>query len=174
MLEFLTNVMKLTLILIFLISSITKLSNLKNFVNGVIEYNVVPRNLSRFYGYSLPFIELVSSVMIFFHKSSYYGLALTLLMLVSFFIAVSKVIKSKRVITCSCFGNFLDSKVDLFSIYRIGALIVLNVLAIILSILYSSNFSATSLIFSVVIVLIYLLSQIIWNEYRKNIKLLET
>lgn len=173
MLELAGSILKVVFFLIFLISSVPKLANIKKFVDGVIEYRVVPRKLSVMYGYTLPVIELFASILIIFHSSSFYGFMMTLLLLVSFLIADIMVIKSKRSVTCSCFGNFLESQVDIFSLYRNGALIVLNVLAIGVTWFQHSIYSAASLVLGIVIVFIYFLSQKIWNDYKKNMKLLK-
>lgn len=173
MLELVGSILKVVFLLIFLISSIPKLANIKKFVDSVIEYRVVPRKLSVLYGYTLPFIELIASILIIFHTSSFYGLLMTLLLLSTFLIADIMVIKSKRFVTCACFGNFLESQVDIFSLYRNGALIVLNVLAIGLTFSQHSTFSVASSVLGVVIVFIYFLSQKIWNDYKKNMKLLK-
>lgn len=173
MLELAGSVLKVIFFLIFLISSVPKLANIKKFVDGVIEYRVVPRKLSVMYGYTLPVIELFASILIIFHASSFYGFMMTLLLLISFLIADIMVIKSKRVVTCSCFGNFLESQVDIFSLYRNGVLIVMNILAIGLTFSQHFTVSMASLVLGVVIVILYFLSQKLWNDSKKNMKLLK-
>lgn len=96
-------VLRLTLALIFLISAAAKLRAPAAFVQGVLEYRVLPRRLAQLYGRLPPFAELGTGLLLS-------GLFLptatgpAVLMLVSFAIAIAIVTAQGRTIGCHCLG----------------------------------------------------------------------
>lgn len=160
----------LSLSLIFFVSSIAKIANIKDFVYGVVEFKIFSRKLLKIFGYMLPFIELGTSILLVFNETFILGAVISLMLLLSFFIAVTYAIKTQLNITCECFGKFLDSEVDRFTQIKIVFLLFANLLCITFSPLFDNRFSMMTILFSVTFFLIYMFVQKIWDIYRKNIK----
>ncbi len=111
-------VLRLTLGLIFLVSALAKLRDPAAFVQGVLEYRVLPGRLARVYGQLLPFIELGTALLLF---SGYFQAAaggLAVLMLISFAIAVAIVSIQGREIGCHCFGQSSTGRVGWHTLAR--------------------------------------------------------
>jgi uncharacterized membrane protein YphA (DoxX/SURF4 family) len=98
-------VLRLTLGLIFMISALTKLRDVSAFVQGVLEYGVLPRPLARLYGRLLPFAELGTALLLLSGVGLVVAISLAVLLLASFSIATVAVTVQGRDIDCHCFGS---------------------------------------------------------------------
>jgi hypothetical protein len=163
------------LFLIFLLSGLTKLVDLRSFIDHVIEYKVIPKTLARIYGALIPFIELAASLMLLFDDFLDIGLTIIFFLLLSFLIAIRTVLNTKQSIQCSCFGRFFASEVDGFSHVKV---IVLGIATLILLVY---NFISDpiiielkSIVFGIALMLIYMSFQIVWDKSKKSISQLKT
>ncbi|EWG08773.1 MauE/DoxX family redox-associated membrane protein [Cytobacillus firmus] len=107
------------LLMYFMISSISKILNLSQFSNTVMEYNVLPDKSAKLFGILLPFIELLASISLLLDSTKIYGLMALIFLLFCFGFSVIRVIKSGKKITCGCYGKLMDSKVDNLTLIKI-------------------------------------------------------
>ncbi|MFE1243458.1 MauE/DoxX family redox-associated membrane protein [Fictibacillus sp. NPDC058756] len=156
----------------FLISAIPKLINLKYFITLVHSYEVLPRFIGTIYGVLLPFIELGGTLLLLSKTYYIYGSLFLLFVLLSFTIAVTFVIRAKRDIKCGCYGKFLDSKVDSFTIIKIIILVISN-LFIISNAQGYSDMNLTNLLLGLFFTITLLLLQKIWSTYRVAVEQLK-
>lgn len=164
------------LFLTFIISGLTKILDLKSFVNHVIEYNVIPTPVARIYGILLPFIEISASLMLVLKDFRIYGIGTILCLLISFLIAIRKALNDKRPLKCSCFGKFFASEVDLFAKIKVVFLIAFTVILACYNVIFEVNLVVTnikSITIGIFLMLLYLSFQMVWDQYKKNVSKLK-
>jgi uncharacterized membrane protein YphA (DoxX/SURF4 family) len=103
-------VLRLTLGLIFIISSGAKLRDPAAFVRGVLEYQVLPPPLAQLYGRLLPFAELGTGLLLLSGLVVPVAAGLAALMLTSFAAAVASNVARGRALSCHCFGEHSVSR----------------------------------------------------------------
>lgn len=111
-------VLRLALGLIFLVSALSKLHDPATFVQGVLEYRVLPAPLARAYGRLLPFVELGTALLFLSGVFLPIAAGLAVLMLSSFAIAVAVVVRQGREIGCHCFGQASTDRVGWHTLGR--------------------------------------------------------
>ncbi|MGI8915237.1 MAG: MauE/DoxX family redox-associated membrane protein [Chloroflexota bacterium] len=111
-------VLRLTLGLVFLVSALTKLRDPSAFVRGVLDYQVLPRPLARVYGWLLPLIELSTALLLLSGFFLAVGAGLTVLMVVSFTVAIVINAARGRAPACHCFGESQVSRVGWHTLVR--------------------------------------------------------
>lgn len=108
--------------LVFLFSSIGKLRDVRGFVKGVVDYQVLPASLATAYGYLVVPTEVFVGVSLILGWQVGVGAVVALLLLISFLIAVSINLRRQRDLTCHCFGANSNEKVSRRSLARIVVL----------------------------------------------------
>ncbi len=111
-------VLRLVLGLIFLFSALAKLRAPAAFVQGVLDYHVLPAPLARIYGRLLPFVELGTALLFLSGFFLAVGAGLVVLMLVSFAIAIAINAQRGRAVACHCFGEDSASSVGWHTLVR--------------------------------------------------------
>jgi hypothetical protein len=157
------------LLLFFLCSSIPKLFNLSEFMQLVESYEVLTKGGSRTFGFFAPIFESIFAIMILVHATALYGLIGMLLMLITFFYAVSTVMKNKKVITCGCYGKFHDSKADIFTVIKIVFLKVVIIILLFYGV-PKFYFSILAAVTGVFITITFLIAQKLWDSYQETVK----
>lgn len=109
---------RLFLALVFFIASIGKLFQYKEFVQVVIAYEILPKSLSRLYAHLLPWLEVVIGLCLFLGLWVRIAALVAILLFTSFIIAIGINLARKRVLSCSCFGNFGQEKIGSSIILR--------------------------------------------------------
>lgn len=97
-------VLRLALGLIFLVSALSKLRDPATFVQGVLEYRVLPRRLAQLYGWLLPFVEIGTALLLLSGLSPLIATGAAVLLLLSFAAANGVVVIQGRQMNCHCFG----------------------------------------------------------------------
>ncbi len=97
-------VIRLMIGFILLVSALTKLRSLPAFVEGVLDYRVLPPTIARPFGWFLPFVELGTAVLLLADVLPLLAGGLTLSLLVSFALALAINAGRGRAIPCYCFG----------------------------------------------------------------------
>ncbi|MZQ80589.1 hypothetical protein GQF01_00260 [Paenibacillus sp. 5J-6] len=166
----LVSSIQIGLCLLFLISAVMKLIDLSTFVDLVQKYEVLPSRLSTLYGYTAPVIELAAGFMLLFAVTYYLGAVIILLLLLSFGYAVQTAIQKEKDISCGCYGKWLDSQADKFTLIKIFILILIDALLFVIH-PADNPFSLPSLVFGAVGTVIFLVMQILWNYNQQNMKL---
>jgi Methylamine utilisation protein MauE len=111
--------------LFFLASAIGKLANRHRFIEGTVDYQILPEPVARFAASILPWIELLIAVALLVGLAlPVAGLAAAAL-LVSFMGAVGINLKRGRVIPCHCYGIAGTPTIGLGTIIRNALLLAL-------------------------------------------------
>lgn len=166
------NSIQVCLCLVFIISAVMKLRDMSAFVDLVMEYRVLPKSPSMLYAWVAPFAELAGGVLILFPVFVHLGSILLFGLLLSFFFAVSLVIFKQRDIDCGCYGKWMESRADGFTLVKIIALTGLVVALLIFFPEVGSQFGFISIPIGVVLTAIFFVMQMLWNYFRENNNLL--
>lgn len=105
-----------------------KFHNSSAFVQGVIQYDVLPAGLARWYGRLLPLFEVSTGVFLFLGVEIHASAALSAAILLSFAVAVSVNIARGRRIPCFCFGTDPSRELGWQTLTRILILLSLAVI----------------------------------------------
>ena len=104
----LVSILRLVLGLVFIVSSVTKLSAQSQFANEVISYGLLPHTLAWLYGAALPWVELFTGVALILGIFTVLALVLCILMALSFAIANTYALAQGLTDKCgSCFGQLI-------------------------------------------------------------------
>ena len=107
-----------------LLSGVGKLRNPVAFVAGVLQYDVLPPPLARWYGRLLPLVEVGTGVLLLAGLWLRAAIVLSLLLFLSFSIAVGMNLWRKRDISCFCFGTHASEKISWQTLARIALLLM--------------------------------------------------
>ena len=110
------SVLTVYLALTFLFSAIAKLRHMGSFVEVTQAYEVLSSPWDRIFACLLPFLEMGAVVFLLFRQTHVgeYGSLVGLLSVFAW--AVGSVIHSGRVITCGCYGKWMDAQADRFTL----------------------------------------------------------
>jgi len=111
-------VLRLMLALIFLFSSLAKLRNPSAFVREVSDYQVLPQPLARLFGRLLPFVELITAVLLLSGFLLIVGTGMAAFLLTSFTVVMTVMTTRGRQPKCNCFGTASTSHVGWQTILR--------------------------------------------------------
>lgn len=111
-------IIRLSLGFIFLGSALTKLRHPAAFVQAVLGYRILPSTAARAFGWLLPLAELGTAVLLLIGSLQLVAAVLTLLLLLSFAIALSINIVRGRAVPCHCFGAASTSRIGWHSLVR--------------------------------------------------------
>lgn len=144
----LTLAIRFILGLIFLTSAFGKFFHLPQFNQAVVEYDILPPNLARFYGALLPWLEIfIASVLLVGVWLRIAGIGAAFLLL-SFTVAVGSNLKRNRVLECHCYGILNSSKIGWGIVIRNVLLVVFALFLSITSPNDSLNYGYTSFLSS--------------------------
>jgi|GEM_PF-3150548 len=119
---------RLAIGLIFLISFLGKLRDMRGFLLGVVDYKVLPSVFATSYGILLIPLEAFVAISFLFNWLLNFGSFVSLFLLISFMIAVGWNVQRKRTILCNCLGSSSKEQVSIHSLLRIFLLIIGNLL----------------------------------------------
>lgn len=88
----------------FLQSALGKIGNLRNFVRGTIEYQVLPERAARVFGLLLPWVELGLALTLVLGIALRITGSAAMLLLFCFIVAVAINLRRGRQIRCNCYG----------------------------------------------------------------------
>ena len=88
----------------FLLSAFGKLRDMPGFVQGTVDYRVLPASLARPFALLLPWIELGLAAMLLGGFALQFAGACTLLLLIAFTAAIFINLQRGREIPCNCYG----------------------------------------------------------------------
>ncbi|WP_373285932.1 MauE/DoxX family redox-associated membrane protein [Marinithermofilum abyssi] len=172
--EIIYSVLTIYLCSIFLFSSIFKFLRLPSFVALVEAYGVLPSPYDRIFGYLLPPIELLGASLLLFPSTAVWGSFLLMGLLLCFAYAIRSVIRSGKVITCGCYGDFLDVQVDRWTLTKIGFLFV-TCIVLALGHHFSDeiHFRFPLITVGVTLALLTVLVQKVWSSHQKALSKLK-
>lgn len=168
------NAIVFCLVVIFFVSGISKMIYLKSFIRLVISFQILPPAIAKFCGLILPFIELSGSLLLLSNQYFFYGIFLLVSLLISFLYVVISVLKTQKSVSCGCYGIFLESTVDLFTLSKIIILLLFLLIALGSKHSYLNTFSPWSLIIGIFLCLLIFICQKIWNVHQEVMGILRS
>jgi hypothetical protein len=120
-------VLRITLGLIFLVSSLAKLRALQRFIEGVVDYHVLPSSLAQLYGRLLPLVELAVGILLTAGVALPVASVVAILLLTSFGVAMGINIVRGRRIDCHCFGVAAAAPIGWPAVARDAVLLALAI-----------------------------------------------
>ncbi len=126
-------VARLCLAFFFCPSAFGKLTNHNSFINGVIDYQILPEHSARVLGFILPWIELGLAVALIFGVALPAAGLLTSLLLICFIIAVTINLRRGRTINCNCYGIANTTTISWGTVVRNLLLLLLAIVVAVLS-----------------------------------------
>ncbi|MER3424957.1 MAG: hypothetical protein C4293_18755 [Nitrospiraceae bacterium] len=118
------DVIRMAVGLVFLVSVLSKLRDLRGFLKGIIAYQVLPSRLAVIYGLLLLPLEGFVAVSLLSRWELQLGTVVAIVLLLSFAAAVALNLRWGRDLPCYCFGSRSTEQVSARSLVRIGLLIV--------------------------------------------------
>jgi hypothetical protein len=118
--------------LIFLLSSISKLSNIPEFQQSITNFKILPRRMSYPLALAFLFGEIIAFILLMFGQNIFFiwGVIQAFILLTLFSLALSSVLFRGIATTCNCFGETKEN-VSLFHLLRnIGLLFILIMMII--------------------------------------------
>jgi uncharacterized membrane protein YphA (DoxX/SURF4 family) len=112
-------VLRLVLGITLTLGGITKIKYLSVFVQGVLQYRVLPVSLARWYGRLLPFVEVGTGAFLILGLGTQIVAVVSALIFASFAIAVGVNLTRKREMPCYCFGADTSDKMGWHTLLRI-------------------------------------------------------
>ncbi|MFD1425619.1 hypothetical protein JOD24_000291 [Kroppenstedtia sanguinis] len=164
------SVLTVYLALTFLFSAIAKLRHMGSFVEVTQAYEVLSSPWDRIFACLLPFLEMGAVVFLLFRQTHVWGVWILVGLLSVFAWAVGSVIHSGRVITCGCYGKWMDAQADRFTLLKIASL------GVVCMVLLGGQISgagidlrALPLTSGAILFLLSLLAQKIWISYQNSL-----
>ena len=92
--------------LILAFGGVMKLFDLKSFKFIVMQFGIIPRSLSKYFSYFLPFVEIIVGLALLFKFMFNFFIGLTLLMMTVYTIGSSLALyQKKKIDNCGCYGT---------------------------------------------------------------------
>lgn len=157
----------------FLFSAIPKLIHLSSFVELVKDYGVLPTMISGAVAVLIPFGELTGATLLLFPETLQAGSLILLVLLLSFLYAVSQVIRRNKILTCGCYGKFLDAKADRYTWVKIIIMMSFPVLLLIYGNRVPFQFHIESIGAGILMVVFMLLLQKAWTVHQDTVQRLK-
>lgn len=104
--------------LFLLPSALGKLRNRRNFLEGLLNYQILPKRVARVFGFVLPWIELGLALALLLGIALPITGVITILLLISFIIAITINLHRGREIKCNCYGFASTSTISGGTIVR--------------------------------------------------------
>ncbi len=101
----LTLVARLFIAAIYLYATVSKIGNVSENVKAVQVYKILPTTLARYFGYSLPWLELGLVLLLVFGVSMRFTAAATAFLSILYLVAISSAWARHLPINCGCFGT---------------------------------------------------------------------
>lgn len=122
------EIVRILFSLIFLISGIFKIIDLDSFSMSLNEFNLIPESLLLYFSYALPIIEICLGIGILLKIKINFILQSALFLLVLFTSVIISKISEGADISCGCFGNFTEGKIDYITVIRNVSFIIIGLL----------------------------------------------
>ncbi len=104
---------------VFVLSSVLKFIDINSFSNALTKFHLLSESLVPFFTYSIPSIELLLGLLLVLNLKTDTVAQLTIFLVALFTaVVISKVFEGEQ-ISCGCFGNLTESKIDSTTISEI-------------------------------------------------------
>lgn len=127
----------------FVIVAISKISNPEKFANEIGNYNLAPDIILNISALILPWVELVTGVLLITGNKVKESSTLILLMLITFTLAVLSAMMRGLDINCGCYSDIAQVKVGWGKIFENMGLIILSIYTLVSGYYYSKKISVS-------------------------------
>ncbi|WP_100399012.1 MauE/DoxX family redox-associated membrane protein [Bacillus sp. FJAT-44742] len=159
----------------FIISALTKLSSLRHFITLNVNVDYIPTKYRSFFLTLLPFLELSGALLLVNRQTFFLGWILVTVLLLIFFFHTIVIVLSRKSAACGCYGKYIKSRIDRFTLLKTSFLLFLSGLILPLVLLEDTflAFTPASLIMGFSLTLILLVSQIAWTSHQETMMLIK-
>lgn len=112
------SLLRISIAVLFIFSGIEKIINPAAFAEAISKYRLLPDLLINLAALTLPWIELVAGILIFFDCCTKECSFIITVLMFAFTVAVVIAFARGLNIECGCFGTLNSSKVSLFKIFE--------------------------------------------------------
>ncbi len=113
---------------IFIYASIEKISNPQEFSQAIANYKILPTSFVNIFALTLPWVELISGILLLFGVSVKENSFIITALLAIFIVAIIVSLLRGLDINCGCFGTINGSKVGLTKILEDTILFLLGII----------------------------------------------
>ncbi len=152
-----------------MISAVSKLISYKAFLQFVVNFHLFPRRISLIIGSLIPYVELMGAALLLLEPTRSKGAIILLSLLTMFSYAVTQVLRSKRRITCGCYGRLIDATVDRFTIGKIVYFFLVTIIIGFIKPLQNAEISALTIVIGTSLSFLVFVLQIMWQRYRETL-----
>jgi hypothetical protein len=152
---------------LFAVSAVPKILNLSAFKELTAAYGILPDPIAGIFGMLLPFAELLGAALLLYGETAIYGALILLGLLLSFAWAVSTILRSKKTITCGCYGKFFDARADRFTLFKIGILAISALIVLIHTSAHPVRLSVKAAFLGGFLTVCLLTAQAVWTYHTK-------
>lgn len=121
---------RLYLGLVFLLSALGKITNMRDFLRGVVKYRILPERVAKVFGFILPWVELGVAFALIIGMALPVAGVLASLLLICFIVAVNLNLRYEREVKCNCYGIAGTKTISWGTIVRNFLLLLLAVTVI--------------------------------------------
>ncbi|WP_054636070.1 MauE/DoxX family redox-associated membrane protein [Thalassobacillus sp. C254] len=154
----------------FIISALTKLSSLRHFIKLNVNVAYIPTKYRSFFLSLLPFLELAGALLLVNRRTFFLGWILVTVLLLLFLIHTIVIVLSRKSVTCGCYGKYIKSRIDHFTLLKTSFLLFLSGLILPLVFLEATfwGFTPAPFLLGLSLTLILLISQIAWTSHQET------
>lgn len=129
--KILINLLRLVFGGVLIFSGIVKLFDITNFTSSLSDFNLLPAQTILFFAYLIPLLELILGLLIFVnYRTAVASQVASFLIALFTAVVISKITEGAN-ISCGCFGNLIEDKINHSTVVR-------NILLILIGITLSS------------------------------------
>lgn len=125
-------ILRLCLSFFFFPGAIGKLLRYRSFVQGVVDYQMLPRRIAYTFGFILPWIELAVAFLLIAGIAVQFAATLSFVLLICFTTAVIVNLRRDRRIECNCYGVADTKIISWGTVARNSLLLVITITIIFL------------------------------------------
>ncbi|MFB4166079.1 MauE/DoxX family redox-associated membrane protein [Alteribacillus sp. JSM 102045] len=155
---------------LFFISAIAKLTSLKQFLQFVLDFNVLPARIAIVFGMLIPFLEFLGAAFLMIEHTHLYGGAILSFLLITFLYAIIHVLQSGEQISCGCYGRWFDFKVNQFTLGKAVYLLFLIIITIIVTPIYNGEYSVFFIVMGMILTLLLLVTEKMWQIHIQTME----
>jgi hypothetical protein len=148
--------------------------SLQLFISAIKDYHILPHKVAVAYGSILPFLELISAVLLIFSKTFLLGILMVIFILLTIIYSVFKVMKTQRIVSCGCYGSFLKANVDLFTLVKLMILLLISVFLLMSKPYIDFSYSYLQILTGLFLTCLLLTCQKAWSSYQEAITIIKS
>lgn len=124
-------ILRWALSLVFLAAGIIKLFNINNFIEIIYQLVIIPDSIAPTFAYIIVAAEIIVGTALIFKWFYYITLRISLSLIIVFTVIVTIKLFEGADVSCGCFGDFGDNKIDFITFLRNIGLLLINFLLLV-------------------------------------------